>query len=70
MGFFGQLFIVFITVVVLLGIVGWAVTRRNAAKKGASADDQDQVLSEKTVNNVLDLNDRFNRARYMDEDGK
>ena len=36
----------------------------------ASADDQDQVLSEKTVNNVSDLNDRFNRARYMDEDGK
>lgn len=68
MGFFGQLFIVFITAVVLLGIVGWAVARRNAAKKGASADDQ--VLSEKTVNNVLDLNDRFNRARYMDEDGK
>jgi hypothetical protein len=68
MGFFGQLFIVFITAVVLLGIVGWAVARRNAAKKGASADDQ--VLSEKTVNNVSDLNDRFNRARYMDEDGK
>ncbi len=68
MGFFGQLFIVFITAVVLLGIVGWAVARRNAAKKGASADDQ--VLSEKTANNVSDLNDRFNRARYMDEDGK
>ena len=68
MGFFGQLFIVFITAVVLLGIVGWAVARRNAAKKGASTDDQ--VLSEKTVNNVSDLNDRFNRARYMDEDGK
>ena len=68
MGLFGQLFIVFITAVVLLGIVGWAVARRNAAKKGASADDQ--VLSEKTVNNVSDLNDRFNRARYMDEDGK
>ena len=68
MGFFVQLFIVFITAVVLLGIVGWAVARRNAAKKGASADDQ--VLSEKTVNNVSDLNDRFNRARYMDEDGK
>ena len=68
MGFFGQLFIVFITAVVLLGIVGWAVARRKAAKKGASVDDQ--VLSEKTVNNVLDLNDRFNRARYMDEDGK
>ena len=68
MGFFGQLFIVFITVVVLLGIVGWAMAKRKAAKKGASADDQ--VLSEKTVNNVSDLNDRFNRARYMDEDGK
>ena len=68
MGFFGQLFIVFITVVVLLGIVGWAMAKRKAAKKGASADDQ--VLSEKTVKNVLDLNDRFNRARYMDEDGK
>ena len=70
MGFFGQLFTVFITVVILLGIVGWAMARRKAAQKDASAHEQDQVLSEKTVNNVLDVNDRFNRARYMDEDGK
>ena len=70
MGFIGKLFTAFIAVVVLLGIVGWAIARRKAANKGALADDQDQVLSEKTVNNVFDLKDRFNRARYMDEDGK
>ena len=29
-----------------------------------------ELLPERTVKNVADLNDRFNRARYMSEDGK
>lgn len=70
MGFFGKLFIGFIAAVVLLGIVGWIVSKRNAGRKGSGSDQADEILPEKTVNNVLGVRDRFNRARYMDEDGK
>ena len=70
MGFLGKLFIGFIAAVVLLGIVGWIVSKRNAGRKGSRSDQADEILPEKTVNNVLDVRDRFNRARYMDEDGK
>ncbi len=70
MGFFGKLFIGFIAAVALLGIVGWIVSKRNAGRKGSGSDQADEILPEKTVNNVLDVRDRFNRARYMDEDGK
>ena len=31
---------------------------------------EDKVVSDRTIENVVDLNDRFNRARYMDEDDK
>lgn len=70
MGFLGKLFIGFIAAVVLLGIVGWIVSKRNAGRKDSGSDQADEILPEKTVNNVLDVRDRFNRARYMDEDGK
>lgn len=70
MGFLGKLFIGFIAAVVLLGIVGWIVSKWNAGRKGFGSDQADEILPEKTVNNVLDVRDRFNRARYMDEDGK
>lgn len=70
MGFLGKLFIGFIAAVVLLGIVGWIVSKRNAGRKVSGSDQADEILPEKTVNNVLDVRDRFNRARYMDEDGK
>ncbi len=68
MGFFGKLFVGFIAAVILLGIVGWIISKRKTAKNAPSAEGEEEALSEKTVNNVLDLNDRFNRARYMDED--
>lgn len=69
MGFFGKAFFAFLAVVILLGIVGWIITKRRADREGSPADGQDEVLSEKTVNNVLDVNDRFQRARHMDQDG-
>ncbi len=69
MGFFGKLFVGFLAVVALLGIIGLIITKRRTAQKGTSTEGRDEVLPEKTVKNVLDVNDRFNRARYMDEDG-
>ena len=39
-------------------------------KKDQEAAKEEELLSERTVENVLDLNDRFNRARYMEEDDK
>ena len=43
----------------VLGIVGIVMLK----KKGKTETRDD-------TENVVDLNDRFNRARYMDEDGK
>ena len=68
LGFFGKLFFGFLAVVAVLAILGFFLKKRDA-KKGYAAPDED-VLSQKVVSNVADLNDWFSRARYMDEDGK
>lgn len=70
MGFFGELFFGFLAVVVVLGIIGLIMTKRKAARSKDKHDPQEEaeVLPEKVLDNVLDLNDRFNRARYMDTD--
>ena len=68
MGFFGELFIGFLAVVAVLAIIGFFQKRRDA-KKGLLSPEE-EVLSQKTVDNVLDLNDHFNRARYQDKDGE
>ena len=70
MGFFGKLFFGFLLVVAVLAVLGYFLTRRDAARRAAGNSGEDELLSQKTVDNVHDLNDRFNRARYMDEDGK
>ena len=64
-GFIGMLFLGFIAVVVILGVVGLLLRKRNGAEKSG-----EEVLSQKIVDNVNDLNDQFNRARYMVRDGK
>ena len=63
MGFFGKLFLGFL-VVVLLGILIGLILFLRAKKKGTLAAQKDPT------ENVADLNDRFNRARYMDKDGE
>lgn len=68
MGFFGKLFLGFLIVVAVLALVGFFLKKRETAK--TAGQKEDDVLSQKTVENVNDLNDQFNRARYMDEDGK
>ncbi len=69
MGFFGKLFFGFLVVVAVLGIIGLFLKKRDV-KKGVCSPEEDELLSTKTVENVLDLNDRFNRARYQDQDGQ
>ncbi len=69
MGFFGKLFFGFLAVVVLLALFGFFLRRRDI-KEGLVSPDEEEGLTQKAVDNVNDLNDRFNRARYMDEDGK
>ncbi len=49
----------FLGLVAVLGFVGWLISRRNAEEK--TRDDAE---------NVADLRDRFNRARYMNQDGE
>ena len=66
LGFLGMLFLGFLAVVVILGIIGLVMRRRRSGEH----PDTDEALPEKVVENVNDLNDTFNRARYMDQDGK
>ena len=66
MGFFGILFLSFLAVFILLGLLGFWMQKRRAGK--APSAEEDEALSEETVDNIQNLNDRFNRARYMDED--
>ena len=68
MGYLGKLFFIFLGVCVALGVLGWLLSRRD--KKRGTAPGADAALPEETVENVNDLNDQFNRARYMDRDGK
>ena len=53
----------FLAVVVVLGIIGiWMQKRNKANGSGAESSRSD-------TENAADLNDRFNRARYMGQDG-
>ena len=65
---FGQIFWPFIGVVAVLGVVG--LVQLKTAKKGNGKQNEESVLPERIVENVNDLNDRFNRARYQDKDGE
>lgn len=51
----------FLAVFAVLGIIGiWMQKRKKAGNSGAARSDTE---------NAADLNDRFNRARYMGQDG-
>ena len=54
--------------VAALAAVGLILRKRNAAKGRPDLAEESGPLSEKAVENVHDLNDRFNRARYMEDD--
>ena len=54
----------FLIVVAVLAVIGGVIVWRR--KKNGEAVDAREGVTE----NVADLNDRFNRARYQDEDGK
>lgn len=54
----------FLIVVAALAVVGGVIVWRR--KKRGEGDS----LREEVTENVADLNDRFNRARYQEKDGK
>ena len=60
-----KFFIIFFSLLIVLALIGFWMKKRNAGDREAGEDDP---LSEKNVDNVNDLNDRFNRARYMGGD--
>lgn len=67
LGFFGKLFFGFLAVLALLAILGFFLKRKDLRDGTAQEED---LLSQRTVGNVADLNDHFNRARSMDQDGQ
>ena len=58
----GRIALVLIALVALLGGIGFILERR--AKRRGEQTDAERSETE----NVANLNDRFNRARYMNED--
>ena len=58
----GRILLVLLITVAVLGVVGWMQSKR-AAKRGDATETREET------ENVADLRDRFNRARYMDMDG-
>ncbi len=60
---FAKFFIIFFAVLIVLGVIGLVMKKRSASQK-----DRGDPMSEENVGNVNDLNDIFNRARYMDKD--
>ena len=65
LGFFGKLFFGFLEVVGALALIGFWQKRKSPSPK-----DKDGIMPQETIDNVLAVKDRFNRARYMDRDGE
>lgn len=63
MGFFGILLTACLAVLVVFGIVGLIIFLVSR-KKG-----EPETPTKSVTENVADLNDHFNRARYQDKDG-
>ncbi len=70
MGPIGKFLIIFFSAIIVLALIGLVMKLRDAKKNPSAPKDGEEALSEKTVENVHDLRDRFNRARYMDKDGE
>ena len=60
----GKILLGLLIAVVILGAIGWWMKKRNPGEKSG------EEALDKAMGNVVDLNDRFNRARQMDQDGK
>ena len=60
----GQILLIALAVVIVLGAVGLWLRKREPGKESA------EEAMDKAMSNAVDLNDRFNRARYQNEDGK
>lgn len=67
--FLGRVFVGFLAVVGALGGVGLWQIKRKSKEENSSEQEEEGVLSQKIVDNVFDLKDGLNRARYMDNDG-
>ena len=61
---FGTFMIVFLIVLAVLACIGFWMKKREPSRQ-SEIKTPDQAL-----NNGADLADRFNRARYQDQDGK
>ncbi len=61
---FGKIFAIFLAVFIVLGVTGYVISRRRA-KRG-----EGDGLPDHGLENLVDLNDRFNRARYMNQDAE
>ncbi len=64
----GKIFLPIFAVFLLLFLIGAGMAIAAKRKNPSARNETEELLSQKTVENVSDLGDRFNRARYMDRD--
>ena len=56
--------IIFFAVLAVLAVIGYWMKKRNPGKT------DDEKSPDEVLENAANLADRFNRVRYMDQDGK
>ena len=60
----GEILLIALAVIVVLGAVGFWIKKRNPGTESGN------TAIDKAMDNVVDLNDRFNRARQMNQDSR
>ena len=60
---FGTFMIVFFAVLAVLAVIGYWMKKKNPVSNNCKEPD-------KVLENVADLADNFNRARYQEQDGQ
>ena len=59
----GEILLIALAVIVVIGAIGFRMKKRNPGKESGEA------AMDKAMDNVVDLNDRFNRARQIGQNG-
>ncbi len=61
----GEILLIALAVIIILGIIGFWIKKRNPGTESGN------TAMDKAMDNAVDLNDRFNRARQINQqDGR
>ncbi len=64
-----KIMVAFLAVVAVFAFIGFLQEVWEKKRGIVSAEEKGDLLPEKALDNILNVRDCFNRARYMDRDG-